>query len=124
MSSKRALSSASSALFLAILLALVPSLVPGRPAHAANVPLFASYYKRSVTAGQTQKIWVHTIANAAVSLAVDYGNGQTVAQQGMTNANGIYQFAWTAAYTGKRVVLAHYLVSVTSGGTSGSARGD
>jgi len=124
MTRKRAL---SSALILALLLALLPSLVAPRAvpaAHAAGVPLFASEFKHSMSAGETQKVWVHTIALANVSIKVDYGNGQVVTDQAQTNEQGIHQFEWTAAYNGAAATLAHYWIYVTRGSLYTSMRGN
>jgi len=124
MTRKRAL---SPAFILALLVALVPSLIGPRgaaTAHADGVPVFAATRQRSISPGDTQKVWVHTLAMANVALKVDYGNGQGVTQQATTNAQGIYQFEWTAAYTSTAVTLAHYWVYVTRGATHTSARGD
>jgi lipoprotein-anchoring transpeptidase ErfK/SrfK len=117
----------SPALILALLLALIASaIVPASvsTAHAEGVTIFASPFRRSVSAGETQKVWIHTIALAGVSIKVDYGNGQVVTAQATTNAQGIHQFEWTAAYTGSAVALARYWVYVTRGAIYSSTRGD
>ena len=124
MTRKRAL---SPALILALFVALVPSLIGPRgaaTAHADGAPVFAATHQRSIAPGETQKIWVHTLAMANVALKVDYNDGQTVTRQATTNAQGIYQFEWTAAYTGTAVTLAHYWVYVTRGSLSTSTHGD
>jgi lipoprotein-anchoring transpeptidase ErfK/SrfK len=76
-----------------------------------------------VSAGQTQKVWVHTLALASVTLKVDYGNGQVLTQRGTTDSGGEYLFQWTIGYTGSGVVLAHYWVSVARGPLSTATRG-
>jgi lipoprotein-anchoring transpeptidase ErfK/SrfK len=90
---------------------------------AAGIPLFAAPGSRDVSAGQTQKVWVHTLAQARVTLTVDYGNGQVLTQHGTTGKRGMYLFLWSVAYTGSSVVRAHYWARVERGDLSGTAHG-
>jgi hypothetical protein len=76
-----------------------------------------------VSAGQTQQVWVHTLARARVTLKVDYGNGQVLTRHGPTDQDGEYLFQWTVGYTGSVVVLAHYWVYVVRGPLSTATRG-
>src|SRR5207248_5905586 len=79
-------------------------------ARAAGILLFTAPTSRVVAAGQTQNVWVHTLARARVTLTVDYGNGQVRTQHGTTDRHGVFLFRWTVGYTGSSVVLARYWV--------------
>ncbi|HKC76637.1 MAG TPA: hypothetical protein VKF37_20910, partial [Chloroflexota bacterium] len=66
---------------------------------------------------------MHTLARARVTLKVDYGNGQVLAQHGTTSKGGEYLFQWTVGYTGSLVVLAHYWVYVARDHLAAATRG-
>src|SRR5947209_6354067 len=113
-------------LVLALVLSVIGGLVGPHPVSAARLAgllLFTAPGSRVVSAGQTQKVWVHTLARARVTLKVDYGNGQVLTQHGTTATSGEYLFQWTVGYTGSLVVLAHYWVYVARGHLSAATRG-
>src|SRR5579871_2820448 len=84
-------------------------------AHSGGILLFVKTIDRDTSPGHVEKIWVHTMALATVSLNVDYGNGQAVQQTGTTDSAGTYLFQWTVGYTGTAVTLARFWVHVTRG---------
>src|SRR5919201_494226 len=95
------------------------TVVAARP---AVLLLFTAPGRRVVSAGQTQKVWVHTLARARVTLKVDYGNGQVLTRYGTTDQDGEYLFQWTVGYMGSVVVLAQYWVYVARGPLSTATR--
>jgi lipoprotein-anchoring transpeptidase ErfK/SrfK len=116
---------------LTLVLALFLSVIGGLmgphnvlAARLAGLLLFTAPGRRAVSAGQTQKVWVHTMAQAEVTLTVDYGNGQRLTQHGTTDKRGMYLFRWTVGYTGFVVVLAHYWVYVARDHLSTATRGN
>jgi lipoprotein-anchoring transpeptidase ErfK/SrfK len=113
-------------LTLALFLSVIGGLVRPYNASAARLAgllLFTAPVSRVVSTGQTQKVWVHTLAWARVTLKVDYGNGQVLTQHGTTSKGGEYLFQWTVGYTGSVVVLTHYWVYVARGPLSAATRG-
>ena len=124
MPSKRRL---SLALIAILLISIVGAAIPSSRASAAHPTgtlLFSAVGSRDVTAGGTQKIWVHTMALADVALKVAYGDGQMVTLQGQTDSAGVHQFQWMVDYTGASVSLARYWLYVTRGNRATQARGD
>ncbi|HZS90822.1 MAG TPA: L,D-transpeptidase family protein [Chloroflexota bacterium] len=112
---------------LTILVTLIGASVGPTRAVAARpsgILLFVAAGNRFVTAGTTQKVWVHTMALAGVELKVDYGNGQVVTQRARTDSGGTYLFRWPVNYTGSSVTLARFWVHVTRGSLGTAARGD
>lgn len=117
----------SLALMLALLLASASAfsgLTTVSAARSSGIMLFTAASNHVVASGEVQKVWVHTMALAGVSLKVDYGNGQIVTQQSTTDASGIHLFQWTVAYSGTNTVLAHYWVYVTRDNRSTATRGN
>src|SRR5437764_9077653 len=117
-------------LSLTFVLALVLSVIGGLvgphtvlAARPAGLLLFTAPGRRVVSAGQTQKVWVHTLARARVTVKVGYGNGQVLTQHGTTDTGGEYLFQWTVGYTGSVVVRTHYWVYVARGHLSTATRG-
>src|SRR2546421_903910 len=114
-------------LVLALVLSVIGGLVGPHPVSAARLAgllLFTAPGRRVVSAGQTQKVWVHTLARARVTFKVDYGNGQVLTRHGTTDQGGEYLFQWTVGYTGSVVVLAHYWVYVARDHLSTATRGN
>src|SRR5918912_490839 len=89
----------------------------------AGLLLFTAPGRRVVSAGQTQKVWVHTLARAGVTLKLDYGNGQVLTRHGTTDQDGKYLFQWTVGYTGYVVALTHYWVYIARGPLATATRG-
>ncbi len=117
----------SLALLCALILSALGTVVaPGsvKAARSGGVPLFAAAAQRDISAGEQQKVFVHTLAQANVTLTVAYGNGQNVTLTGTTDDHGKYLFTWTAAYMGTKVALARYRVNVSRVDIHSSARGD
>src|SRR5438874_10812889 len=114
-------------LVLTLFLSIIGGLVGTHRASAARtagILLFTAPSSRVVAAGETQKVWVHTLARAGVTLTVDYGNGQVRTRHGTTDKRGVYLFRWAVGYTGSSVVLAHYWVRVERGALFATARGN
>src|SRR5689334_7648282 len=98
-------------LILPLLLAIVGAAYGPRlasAAHPAGILLFSAASNRDVTAGSVQKVFVHTMAHAGVTLTVGYGNGQTITLHATTGDAGTHLFQWPVEYTGSKVVLARY----------------
>jgi lipoprotein-anchoring transpeptidase ErfK/SrfK len=112
---------------LVVLLLSITGLVAVPPsvseAHASGILLFVAPSQRRVTAGAVEKVWVHTMAHARVTLRVAYGNGQSITRRGLTDRHGTHLFTWSVDYTGARATVAHYRVDVTRGDLSTAARG-
>jgi lipoprotein-anchoring transpeptidase ErfK/SrfK len=107
----------------ALLLSIIGGLA-GPHTASAGILLFVVPARRVVAAGQVQKVWVHTMARATVTLKVSYGNGQVLTQRGTTDKGGVYLFQWAVGYTGSSVVLAHLWVYVKRGPLFTAARGN
>lgn len=115
------------ALILPLLLAIIGAAYGPRlasAAHPAGILLFSAAGHHDVTAGSVQKLFVHTMAHASVTLKVDYGNGQTITLNATTGDGGTHLFRWPVEYTGSKVVLARYWVHVARGSRTTAARGD